>query len=61
MTEQNKIFVFIKRILSFFIKKDVEAEKRRSDEAKREMCRKAVQANVCPNSCEICAWNVRSE
>lgn len=24
---------------------------------KDEMCRKAVSSGVCPNACEICAWN----
>lgn len=22
-----------------------------------EMCQRAVSSGVCPNSCEICAWN----
>lgn len=24
---------------------------------KAEMCRKAIVSGVCPNACEICAWN----
>lgn len=27
-------------------------------ELKAEMCRKAVESNVCPNNCKHCAWNV---
>lgn len=32
-------------------------EKENSDEIKREMCKRAVQSNVCPHACDICAWN----
>ena len=28
-----------------------------SDEAKREMCKRAVQGGVCPHTCDTCAWN----
>lgn len=59
MKEQNKVITFIKSILNRIIKKDSETEKRRSDEMKREMCRRAIQSNVCPNTCKICAWNVK--
>ena len=31
--------------------------KENSDEAKREMCKRAVQSGVCPHNCDICAWN----
>lgn len=25
--------------------------------SKQEMCLRAVASGVCPNACEICAWN----
>lgn len=28
-----------------------------SDVGKADMCKKAVNSGVCPNSCECCAWN----
>lgn len=28
-----------------------------STEAKREMCKRALQSNVCPHDCDRCAWN----
>jgi hypothetical protein len=30
---------------------------RNSDEIKREMCKRALQSDVCPHACDICAWN----
>ena len=24
---------------------------------KREMCKRALQSNVCPHDCDVCAWN----
>lgn len=61
MKEENRIIAFIKRVVGLFVKKDAEAEKRRSDEAKREMCKRAIQSNVCPHTCEICAWNTMGD
>ena len=61
MKKENRIITFFKRVVSFFVKNDVEAEKRRSDEMKREMCRRAIKSNVCPKTCETCAWNVRED
>lgn len=58
MREENKIITFIKNLIGIFKKKDEQEEKRKSDELKREMCKKAVSSNVCPHSCEICAWSV---
>lgn len=58
MREENKLIMIFKMIISRFKKKNQAVEKRRSDEAKREMCKRAIQGNVCPHSCEICAWNV---
>ena len=43
---------------SLFFGKEREREKEeRSDEIKREMCKRAVQSGVCPHACEKCAWN----
>lgn len=28
-----------------------------SIEIKREMCKRALQSNVCPHDCDRCAWN----
>lgn len=28
-----------------------------SDEIKKEMCKRALQSNVCPRDCDRCAWN----
>lgn len=55
MNELNtfeKIVVWIK---SIFIRKKKAEEN--SAEIKREMCKKALQSNVCPHDCDICAWN----
>lgn len=48
----EKIVVWFK---SLFINE--EKAKKNSDEAKREMCNRAVQSGVCPHTCNICAWN----
>ena len=58
MKEENKFIMILKMIISRFKKRDETEEKRRSDEAKREMCKRAIQGSVCPHTCEICAWNV---
>ena len=58
MKEENKFIMILKMIISRFKKRGEAEEKRRSDEAKREMCKRAIRGNVCPHSCEICAWNV---
>jgi hypothetical protein len=34
-----------------------EEAKEISDEIKREMCKRALQSNVCPHDCDRCAWN----
>lgn len=45
--------------MSIFIPKEDEAtRKKKSDDAKREMCHSAVLGGVCPNDCERCAWHV---
>ena len=54
----RKLSVFEKIVAwfkSLFISK--EKAKENSDEAKRQMCEKAVQSGVCPHTCDICAWN----
>ena len=28
-------------------------------ELKMEMCKRAIRANVCPEDCDICAWDVK--
>ena len=48
----EKIVVWFK---SLFINE--KKAKENSDEAKREMCKRAVQSGVCPHTCDICAWN----
>lgn len=48
----EEIIVWFK---SFFI--DEKKAKENSDEAKRQMCARAIQSGVCPHTCEICAWN----
>ena len=58
MKEENKIIAFIKGLFGRFKKKDPIEEKKKSDEAKREMCKRAIHGGVCPHTCEICAWNV---
>lgn len=57
MKEQNKLKVFIIKLLLKIFKRN-ETEREVSNEIKREMCRKAIQSGVCPRSCETCAWNV---
>lgn len=64
MKEENKLIWFFKKmiIINRFKKRDRVKEqaekKRRSDELKIEMCGRAIQGNVCPHACEMCAWNV---
>ena len=48
----GKIVIWFK---SLFINE--KKAKENSDEAKREMCKRAVQSGVCPHACDICAWN----
>lgn len=59
MREENKIIAFIKKLFSRFRKTNEAEQKKNSDEAKREMCSRAIQSGVCPKACEICAWHVR--
>ena len=35
--------------------KDIEDDR----ELKMEMCKRAIKANVCPEDCDICAWDVK--
>ena len=58
MKKENKLITIFKAIISIFKKKNQAKEKGNSDEVKREMCKRAIQGNVCPHACEICAWNV---
>lgn len=44
------------KIVAWF--KSLFTRKKISDEAKREMCKRAINSGVCPRACDICAWNV---
>lgn len=57
MREENKIISIIKAFFNLFTKKDKQDKKSANNEAKREMCRRAIQSGVCPNACDRCAWN----
>lgn len=35
--------------------KDIEDDR----EMKMEMCKRAIRANVCPEDCDMCAWDVK--
>lgn len=35
--------------------KDIEDDR----ELKMEMCKRAIKANVCPEDCDICAWDAK--
>ena len=35
--------------------KDIEDDR----EFKMEMCKRAIKANVCPEDCDICAWDAK--
>lgn len=48
----EKIVAWLKSI--FISKKKAEEN---NAEAKREMCKRALQSNVCPHDCDRCAWN----
>ena len=58
MEKENILITAIKAILRIFKKRNPEEEKRISDEMKREMCERAVNAGVCPNDCSVCAWSL---
>lgn len=56
MRESTLIERFINWLRSLFINK--EKAKENSDIFKRrEMCRRAIQGGLCPQDCDICAWN----
>lgn len=55
MREQTIIERFAGWIKGLFIIE--EKRKENSDEIKREMCKKSVKSGVCPEACDICAWN----
>lgn len=46
---------FIQRILLKILKKLGLIKEFEVDKA--DMCERAVESGVCPNACEICAWN----
>lgn len=56
MTELNIFEKIIYWIRSLFTNK--KKAKDNSDEIKKQMCARAVQSGVCPQNCDICAWNV---
>ena len=35
--------------------KDIEDDRK----LKMEMCKRAIKANVCPEDCDMCAWNTK--
>lgn len=35
--------------------KDIEDDRK----LKMEMCERAIKANVCPEDCDMCAWNTK--
>ena len=39
--------------------KESKFDEQKSNELKREMCGRSIQSGVCPEACEICAWNVK--
>ena len=41
--------------------KEPEFDEQKSNDLKRAMCSRSIQSGICPESCETCAWNVRSE
>nr|DAM01943.1 MAG TPA: hypothetical protein [Caudoviricetes sp.] len=57
MREETWIQRAIRKIRELFCKRTEEEKEKKSDEAKAEMCRRAVAAGVCPKACERCAWN----
>lgn len=46
---------FMQRILLKILKKLGLIKEFEVDKA--DMCKRAVNSGVCPNTCEICAWN----
>ena len=46
---------FLQRILLKILKKVGIIKEFEVDNS--EMCQRAVSSSVCPNACEICAWN----
>lgn len=36
--------------------KDIEDDRKLEME---DMCKRAIKANVCPNDCDICAWDTK--
>lgn len=46
---------FIQRILLKILKKSGLIREFEVDKA--DLCKRAVKSGVCPNACEICAWN----
>ena len=43
-----------KLITKIFLKLGIVESKKIS---KKEMCERAIKSNVCPHTCDICAWN----
>ena len=51
----RKKSLFYKILRKLGIIKDYEEDIR----TRMEMCERAIKANVCPEDCDICAWDVR--
>ena len=50
---KKSLFYKILRKLGFI--RDIEDDR----EMKMEMCKRAIKANVCPEDCDICAWDTK--
>ena len=51
---------WFKRLLrKLRIIKEPDFDEQESNKLKREMCSRSIQSGVCPEVCEICAWNVK--
>ncbi len=49
----------LKKILFRFLKRiGIIEEKRITEEQKKEMCIRAINANACPHNCKLCAWGI---
>lgn len=54
--EKMKEQTFLQGILLKILKKLGLVKEFEVDKA--DMCKRAVDSGVCPNSCEVCAWNI---
>lgn len=52
---------YIKLLKWLGVIKEKEIDNEESDRLKAQMCIKAIQSGVCPDTCSICAWNTGKE